>query len=383
MSRRKAKRVIALAVGYPSGFEDEIVRGAIEYAEEVETWEFAGDCHRPFMPFDNIDLGAVDGVLGNIIFPDHAKRAIDAGIPIVNTSTRYEDLPLPRVGNDDQAIGRMGAGYFLERGFVNFGFVCFEEAWYGRGRLAGYRQIVEGQTGYACHVFRFAGQSWDVFHAHFTSWIADLPKPVAVMATNDVIARQVIAATLDGGWRVPDDVAVLGVDNDRWATALSRVPISSVQIDARRVGYQAAAMLDKLIAGRQPKPVFLPPIGIETRRSTDIHLQDDPLVSEALGFMREHARETISIDDVLIALDVSRRTLETRLKRAVGLTPQAAIFHTKIERAKTLLTTSESTIGEIALACGFERPERFNVVFKRETGITPGQYRRQLVTRKP
>lgn len=373
MSSRTKYRRVALAVGYPSGFEDQIVRGAIDFAAEVGHWKFVGGGHRPFQPFDQIDLGAVDGVIG-LFFPEQTEALVRAGVVAVNTSTRVADQPLARVGNDDEAIGRMGAEHLLQRGFTQYGFVGLAEAWFSEGRFAGFRQVIEEVAGRQC--------IFGEVHTSIQSWLKGLPRPIGIMAVNDNIALRLIEAIVELGWRIPEDVAVLGVDNDTWACAMSPVPISSVELDARQVGYRAAQLLDGLMDGQVvPPPRWIAPLGVVTRRSTDIVLAQDALVVDAMRFIRDECGRGLCVEDVLYELGVSRRTLENRMKRAIGQTPQMAIYGAQIERAKKLLLTTESNLGDIGRACGFDRQERFSLIFKRHTGLTPGQFRQRQVTR--
>lgn len=370
---------MALAVGYPAGFEDEIVQGALDYAEQAASWHFLGNGHRPFRPFEEIDLNAVDGVIG-LIGPGWVKSIERAGIKAVNCSTRHEDLPLPRVGNDDEAIGRLGARHLLERGFARFGFAGTSANWYTRRRLVGFRQVIEQDAGYACEVLELpAGETAEEVSARLKAWLPQLPRPIAIMVENDTRALLAIRAAMEAGLHVPEDVAIIGVDNDRWATAMSRVPISSVALDARQIGYQAARLLDRLMAGEPaPAPEWVPPVGVVTRRSTDVILSDDPVVIAALRFIRDHCDQPLGVDNVLEVVNVSRRSLENRLRRATGLTPQSAIFQARIERAKKLVLANRLNFGEISRACGFDRQEQFNRVFKRITGLTPSAFRRSL-----
>lgn len=351
--------------------------GALDYAEHVASWTLVGDGHRPFQPFEEIDPRAVDGVLGVFYEHEWAARLGAAGVAAVNTSTRLADLALPRVGNDDAAIGRMGAEHLLGLGFPAYGFVGGAAPWYSERRGGAFQQVVEGDAGAVCHRLSVKGGGQHIMAA-LSDWLPRIPRPIAVMAATDVLARMVVNTAIECGIRIPEDLAVLGVDNDRWATATAAVPLSSIEPNARQIGYRAAKLLDRLMAGEAPgPPQWVPPLGVVTRRSTDILLAEDPLVVDALHFIREHCGEDLHVEDVLAKLLVSRRTLETRMKRATGKTPQAAIYQARIERARPLLVNSDESLGEIARACGFERQERFSLVFKRLMGTTPGQYRRR------
>ena len=209
-------------------------------------------------------------------------------------------------------------------------------------------------------------------------WIKKLPKPIAVMAANDHLGKYVIDGAAEMGLVIPDDVAVIGVDNNHWAMAAAAATMSSIEPDGRQIGYRAAEMLDGMLAGGQPLPdQFIPPLRVVTRRSTEISLADDPLVSAALRVIRDRCQEGIEVEDVLDDLAVSRSTLERRMKAAIGLTPRVAIVRAQVEQAKKLLVRSDLTMEHIARTCGFRQPARFNETFKRLTGLTPGQYRRQ------
>lgn len=381
MARKNEQFTVALAVGYPGGFEDEIVRGALDYAAHVDHWQFHGQGHRPFMPFDQIDLDRVDGVIG--LFGPHMVVEVDqAGICAVNTSTRFEDLPLPRVGNDDVAMGRLGAEHLLKLGFAHFGFLAGSPAWYAERRLAGFAEVLEQRAGRECRVFRYEDSDLAAERDSLSNWLGALPKPIAIMAANDATALEAIENLVALGLRIPEDVAVLGVDNDMWASAMSPVPISSVSLNARQIGYRAAELLDRLMAGEPPprEPQWISPTGVVIRRSTDIVLAEDVLVVDALRFIREQCGQGIHVEDVLDELAVSRRTLENRMKRAIGKTPQVAIFQAQVEQAKKLLISSDWNLGDIGRACGFSRPERFSLVFKRLVGLTPGQFRQRQIT---
>ncbi|MBI1336554.1 MAG: helix-turn-helix domain-containing protein [Phycisphaera sp.] len=374
--------LVALAVGYPAGFEDEIVHGAIDYSDQFGHWQLASAGHRPFLPFDEIDLTEIDGVIG-LLWPEMAEAIARAGVAAVNTSTRIAELPLPRVGNDDEAIGRMGAEYLLGKGYPHFGFVSDPNAWYSHRRREGFQRLIQERAGQTCRVLELASNSEEQSESMIKRWLDENPRPIALMAVNDSYGRRLINTVVKVGLRVPEDVAVLGVDNDRWASTTSAVPMSSVALDARQIGYKAAQMLDHLMKGDPaPPPVWVPPIGVVTRRSTDIVMSADPLVIEALRVIRERCGQTLTVDGLLDVLGVSRRSLETRMKKAIGQTPQSAIFRAQVEKSKPMLLNTPATMAQISEACGFHRQERFSLVFKRLTGLTPGRFRQERGLRR-
>ena len=368
---------VAVVVTTRSPYEEDILRGVLQYSDQAGPWQFARTGNIPFVVFDKVDLSRVDGVIGGFYDTAWATAVEQAGVRAVNTSNQFEQLPLPRVGPDDLAVGRMGGEYLLSRGFARFGFLTHGDSWFSAQRQAGFAEVIERQAGRTLNVFDPQGEYRADQIEPVRDWIDALPKPIAIMAANDHRGHHAILAATELGLRVPEDVAVLGVDNNEWVSALTPTPMSSIRMDGRRIGYRAAKVLDGLLADElPPPPQWILPTGVATRRSTDVVVADDPLVSRALRFIRDHCTEPIGVEDVLDAVGVSRKTLETRMKRAIGQTPQVAIFHARIDRAKVMLVNATTTIGEIGRACGFARPARFSIVFKRLTGMTPGQYRR-------
>lgn len=361
-----------------SPYEADIVRGVIRYSDHAGNWSFFSFQNRPYADFEHIDLSQVEGVIGGFYderWIDDVKRS---GVVAVNTSNSLADADLPRVGVDDLAIGRMGAEHLLERGYPNFGFLVRGQNWYSKRRLEGFRAVIETQTGGTCHVLQPPANLSEDDEAPLPRWLAKLPKPIGIMAANDVRARQVIDCAVGLNLRVPEEVGVLGVDNDEFASVLAARSLSSIELDGHETGYRAAQMLEALLAGEKPNwPYWTKPLGILTRRSTDVTISQDTVVSNALRYIREHCAERITVEEVLAVVGVSQTTLEVRMKRAIGKTPHAAISQARVERAKQQLIGSASTIGEIARHCGFDRQERFNVVFKRLTGMTPSQFRKQ------
>lgn len=353
------------------------LRGVIDYAQKVGGWQIVGLNTGPFVPYDQLDLSSVDGVLGYLQDWPWANALHRAGKPAVNLSNLFPEMDFPRVASDDMGVGRLGARHLLERGFASLGFCGLFQEGFTRMRYEGFGQLTQEDTGRRCDVLDVDLADPNA-RQKINQWLLALPKPVGVMAANDLVGRQIIDNALQLGLRVPGDVAVLGVDNERWLTQLSSVPMSSIELDARQIGYRAAKLLDDLMNGRPPTPTqWIPPTGVVTRRSTDIIVAEDPVVAKALRMIRDRCGAGIKVDDLLDELDVSRRTLELRLRRAIGQTPQEAIYRAQIERAKKLLA-SQATMREIANACGFDHEQRLYLVFKRETGMTPGQYRRRF-----
>ena len=325
-----------------------------------------------------------DGVLAFIEDPHVAAKLRELNIPTVETYGHVLDLRLPWVGNDDDAIGRMGARHFLERQFEHFAFSGYPSQSWVRQRRTGFVAALK-EAGHECvcrnHPRAFSTlKTWEQSQQRLARWLQSLPKPVGLMACSDRHARNVLDACHRAGILVPDEVAVLGTDNDESICRLLNPPLSSVADNPRRIGYEAAALLDQIMAATvkpsQVKPRLIPPKGIVTRRSTDMMVTEDKEVAEALHFIREHAHENVDVNTLLRELSVSRSTLYRRFQKAVGRSPHEQIVHVRLERVKEMLTQTSLPLSAIALRCGFEYTEYLVAVFKQKIGMTPGQYRK-------
>jgi LacI family transcriptional regulator len=355
----------------------ELIRGVLDFAEHCEHWQFAGPAHRLFIKVDQLDPAALDGVIGSFHEPQWAGQVQEAGIPAVDVSTQQATSPFCRVGHDNRAIGRLGGEYLLARGFVHFAFIQWQEAWISQERRAGFGEAIVG-AGRTCATITAYDYKHERIREELRDWLAALPKPVAIMSSHDHPGTHAIGVAEELGLRVPEDVVVLSGENGAWATTLSMPPMSSVEPDYRQVGFRAAAALDELMAGGEPeREQWVLPISVITRGSTDIELVDDPLVSAALGFVEQQCGRPITVEDIAAAVNTSRRTLENRMKKAIGQTPKTALDRARINRAKNRLAVSDEPMDRVARDCGYERADRFYVVFKRVTGMTPGQYRYQ------
>jgi LacI family transcriptional regulator len=211
-------------------------------------------------------------------------------------------------------------------------------------------------------------------------WLAALPRPLGVLTCNDERGLHVLNACQRIDAAVPDEVAVLGIDDDDLLCSLCRPPLSSVVPNPERIGYEAASLLDCLIAGAKPprRELLVEPLGVTARQSTEVLALDDPNLSAALRYIREHACEGIMVPEVLKQVPLSRTALERQFRKYLGHSPQAEIRATQLKRVKELLAETELSLQQIAKLTGYKHPEYMNVAFKRLTGQTPGHYRHLL-----
>jgi LacI family transcriptional regulator len=328
-----------------------------------------------------------DGIIARIENQKIARAVRELGVPTVDLRGLLSDLNVPLITTDDEAVARLAVNHFLERGFRNFAFCGFVSADYSDNRSREFSRIVE-ESGFTCHVFQPCRKPRPIgtlalelsgltAEAEVARWVKDLPKPVSIMACNDIRGQQVLNACRDVGIAVPEEVAVLGVDNDDVLCDLSYPSMSSVVPDTQRIGYEAADLLEGMMAGdpAPEEPIYIPPLGVLTRRSTDVLAIEDRDLALAVRFIREHACEGITVEDVLANVPLSRSVFERRFARLFGRTPKAEILRARLDRVKQLLAGTDIPLKQISMKVGFTHPEYMNVIFKERTGQTPGQYR--------
>lgn len=322
-----------------------------------------------------------DGIIARIQNRPIADAVVGTGLPVVDVLGLVPGLPVPLVHVDDRAVARLGADHLLERGFRHFGFCAVEGANWSDARQAGFEAIVN-QAGCECSICRLPPDTrglanWEAQQDLLTDWVRSLPRPVGVMVCNDPRGQLVLEAARRAGAAVPEQMAVIGVDNDEPLCEISYPPLSSVQPDHVRVGYEGAALLDRMMRGETAPqtPVYVPPAGLVTRLSTDVLAIDDPLVATAVRFIREYACDGIGIDDIVAHLPLSRSTLQRRFRRVLGRSVHDEILRIRLRRVQELLVDTDLPLESVADKAGFAHRQYLGEVFKVRTGYTLAQYR--------
>ncbi|HVR87070.1 MAG TPA: substrate-binding domain-containing protein, partial [Planctomycetota bacterium] len=312
-----------------------------------------------------------------IITRSDDPRIVRSGLPTVGLYDRVEDrLRLPMILNDNLAVGRMGARHLADRGFRHLAYYGVRRERWSELRLAGAAEVARSaKATFAVHA---SGGTWEPSQERLQRWIASLPRPLGLVAANDLHGLRALDACRRAGLAVPEMVAVVGADDDAEVCELSDPPLSSVTFHPERVGQEAAALLDRLMGGRAApaQPLLVPPLGVSARQSSDILAIDDPDVAQAIHHIRRHAFEGITVEDLLRELPLSRRALEHRFRRRLGRTPKEEIQRLRFEEAKSLLATTDLPVARISDRLGFHQPAYLSAAFQREAGMTPSSYRR-------
>jgi LacI family transcriptional regulator len=379
-----APRKIALLIDTATGYSSEVIQGIAQYAREHEPWELLiqprGARERKRMPRH----WRPEGVIARVTHRALARDLKRLDVPIVNVSrSSPPGFRFPQVAIDEKLTGVWAANHLLERGFRNFGYCGLTtQPHYIDGCGPAYTGELS-RRGMSCRLFRPFSRGGpgrpDPTHARLERWLRSLPTPIGVFAAVMEDAYALCDACSAAGLYVPESVAILAGEDDALLGSIANPPISCIDPDSRRVGYEAATQLARLLAGSKPPkaPRRVSPLGVVSRRSTDTVAVDDPDLAAAIRLLRERATTAIHVSDVLRSVPLSRRKLEQRFKQVVGRSPAAEIRRLRIERAKGLLAETDWKMPRIAAAAGFSYTEVMNQVFSRELRLTPTEYRRQ------
>jgi LacI family transcriptional regulator len=326
-----------------------------------------------------------DGLISRPLTRKSSERLRKLRLPMVNLNDFHtRDFLLPLIRSDNRVIGQLAAEHLQQRCFRHFAFCGFADLEWSRQRRESFRAALNGgEFFWGEYESPWDGQwshSWEQGQSELGRWLQSLPKPVGVLACNDARGRHVVDACQRVNLAVPDEVAVIGVDDDALLCELCDPPLSSVIPNPERIGYEAAALLDRLMAGgRPPRDEWLiPPLGVATRQSTDVLAVDDPDFAAAVRYIRQHACRGTSVDEVLKHVLMSRTILERKFRKYLGHSPQAEIRAVQLRRVKQLLAETSLPLERIAPLAGYKHPEYMSIAFKRATGQTPGDYRRQV-----
>jgi LacI family transcriptional regulator len=333
------------------------------------------------------------GIIARIRSPKMAKLIRATGLPVVASSLHELALHQPGKGfgeirTDSPRIARMAAEHLLERGLHHFAFCGFRACrWSCLREQAFAERLAQEGIGCETHNIQVANwvhephwiQRWEHEQPILEDWLKSLPKPFGLMACNDYCAREVLQACAEAGLRVPDDVAVVGVDNDELTCELSDPPLSSVALNLEQAGYDAARLLDSLMLGQSTPEhiVLVKPTVVVSRRSSEVMAQGDPCVVAALRFIKDRAPRAIGVPDVVNESGVSRRTLERRFASMIGHSILSELIRCRLERAKRLLLETDLPVYRIAASSGFASVKTFNRAFRRAGGRTATLFRAQ------
>jgi len=385
-SRGKLFRV-ALIIETSTSFGRRLFSGIAAYIRENGPWfvDFGErSVYDPVPPW--LKKWGGDGIISRVPSPEIGRLVAKLGVPVVDLNEQLRGLGAPLISNDHVTIGRLAAEHLLQRGFTRFGNIGHPGFFWADKRCEEFARTVRA-AGHSCEEFRgkaedlraLSQRSWGMETDDVARWVSGLSKPVGIMACDDFRAVQLLAACVLDDVAVPEQVAVIGVGDDDVACELANPPLSSVMLNARRMGYEAAALLDRLMRGESPpeQELRIPPLGVVTRQSTDLTAIADPVVAKAMRFIREHACEGINVEDVLRHVLMSRTALQDHFRNTVKRSIHDVIVDTRIRRVTEMLAAGILSLADITERAGFKHVEYMSNVLKKRTGWTPARYRRE------
>ncbi len=384
MGIRKSRRIprVALLIETTRTFSREMLAGVRRYVAEHGPWSTflelrAADSSPPawLRHWDG------DGILTRTFTREMADLIDATGLPAVEMRSKTLAGKRPFVGIDNAHIGRTVAEHFFERGYRRFAAYSLQTEIFFIERVRNFVSAVEASGGACFELSEATSDSaldWEQSQARLIAWLAQLPKPVGIFAANDQLGVRLLEACQRAGVAVPEEVAVVGAENEETLCTFATPPLTSVRFDGQAVGYNAAEVLDGMMHGKAPRrrETLTPPKGIVVRGSSDELVINDPLVAHAARLIRENLKTGINVDELCRRLNASRSTLDRRMRAALNRTPKEEITRLRFREVERLLRETDLTIDVIARQTGFAHSHYLQAAFKQTYGQTPGAFRR-------
>ena len=371
---------VAILVDTSRSYGRDIVRGIRRYVAEHGPWSLylePRDLRSSFPEWLKNWRG--DGILSRTVDEALLRQLKATKLPVIELRTTVLKHPFPFVGMDNSVIGSRVAAHFRTLGFQHFACVQDASEHFFLERRDTFLKAVN-DAGFDCPVFQSKRSNWEQHQRELAAWLRELPKPAGVFAVNDQMGFWVLDAARRAGIAVPEELAVVGAENDNMLCETASPPLSSVRLRGQAVGYAAAQLLDEWMTKKRiPKPGerhLHAPGDIVTRQSSDIVAVEDPRIAAALRFIRQNATAQIDVARVARECALSRSVLERRMKALIGRSPGEEIARLRFAAVEKLLLQTDLTLDAIAAKCGFTHPQYMAEAFRKRTGMTPGTFRR-------
>jgi len=388
-------RHVALLVPAAGGYSRGICRGVATYALEREDLLIFPYERAEFMKLPSwLKKGHIDGIIGFITNPDLGRQIKSLGVPVVDVQGEGNCPDSPVIDTDPGLVAQLAADFFTQAGFINFAFIGYPGIFFSDRRSAAFSQIFTSR-GQTVSIYQPPPKVSASINAQFremrgleyepalAAWLAQLPKPIAVLACNDTRGQQITTACRDLGIAMPSEISVIGVDNDDILCRLCRPTLTSIAPDTEGIGQLASEMLTRILDGGTVEPRFYyqPPLRVVERQSTDITTAENPTVVAASRIIRDRACHGISVEQVCELAGCSRSTLDNLFKKHLGRPVAGEVLRVRLNRSMRLLENTNLSIEMVGRECGFGSANYFCRFFKRETGSTPALFRSNLSLR--
>jgi LacI family transcriptional regulator len=372
---------VAVLVDTSRSYGRDIVRGIRRYVAEQGPWSLYLESRdlRSSFP-DWLKKWPGDGILARTADSGLLRQLKATKLPVIELRTTVLKHPFPYIGMDNPVIGERVARHFLDRGFRRFACYLDTSELFFRERCDSFDLTLRAH-GFECSVFEAeaAGLSWDQHQRRLAIWLMSLETPCGLFASNDQLGFWLLDAARRAGISVPEQIAVIGAENDKTLCETAWPPLSSVQLRGQTVGFTAAKFLDAWLKNKvmPPKETLITPGDIVVRQSSDIVAVEDERIARALRYIRQHAANSIGVDDVAREVALSRSALERRMKAMIGRSPGEELIRIRFSQVERLLAQTDLTLDAIAERAGFKHPQYMAEAFRKRAGMTPGEYRRR------
>ncbi len=376
---------ILLLIDYSSEFSRKLLKGLVKYSKEHGSWIFyrLPEYYKTLYGKEGIVQWAQEWKADAVIAQwDHEGTNLlqDLGIPVILQNLKQRSEHFSNLTGDYYGTGKMAAQFFAKRRFRNFAFYGNNSVVWSRERADGFRDEVErvGGNYYYMATVNLRNEPWGEGHIELEDWLKSLPKPVALLACDDNFAMQVAETCKLNDIQIPQEISLLGVDNDELICNLSDPPISSIILDVEKGGYQAGRLIHHLIEGKRDKPfnIVINPVRLELRKSTEKYDINNPYIAEIVSYIENNFTEDIAIDALSTIVPLSRRNLEVKFKHEMGISIYQFILQCRVEYFAMLLITTNRTLLDLAVESGFNDSKNISRIFKKVIGYSPAEYRK-------
>ncbi len=382
---------VLLLIDYSSEFSRRVLRGLIQYSKEHGPWIFyrLPSYYKALYGKEGIVQWAKEWHADAIIARwDHEGTDLlkTLNIPVILQNYKDRSEYFSNLTGDYIGTGEMAAQFFVKRRYTNFAFYGNKGVVWSRERAEGFRKAVEKSGGnyYYFESENLSGEQWSSSHIQLDDWLLSLPKPVGLFACDDSFALQVSEICKINNIKIPEEISLLGVDNDELICNLSDPPISSIVLDVEKGGYEAGRLLNRLITAEKKEPfnIIINPIRFELRKSTEKYAISNDYISKVVNHIEDNFTAEINIETLTRFVPLSRRNLEVKFKQEMGTSIYQFILNCRIEFFAHLLLTTDKPLFDLALESGFNDCKNISRIFKKFKGLTPLEYRQKYNHRK-
>jgi LacI family transcriptional regulator len=383
---------IILLLDFAEEYSKSLMKGINAYSKEFGPWIF---CRMPLFHRETVGIDGIlkwalewgaDGIVGQL-YNKEIEKIVRAKIPVIAQDFKERFTEIPNITGAYHEAGELGADYFLKKGFTNFAFYGFNDIVWSRERAEGFEERLR-MRGHKVHYFEHkkarSTELWYYKPSSLSRWLKSLPKPIGLMTCDDNQGQHITEACRHVGIRIPEEVAVLGVDNDEMICDLSDPPLSSIALDVEKGGYDAAKLLDHMIKHGTAEfyDIIVKPMQVITRHSTDIYATNDDHIASSLKYIHQNIDKNLHVDEVVKQVPLSRRALEKRFLEITGYPIYKYIFNLRIEKFTQKLLDTDMSVFEIALDMGLNDSKNIARQFRQAKGCSPSVYRNKYVAGK-